>query len=222
MAKAPHPRRRIGRPRQGAGRDARALLLDAAMSLFAKQGVAGTTVAEIAKHAGLTPAMVHYYFTNREQLVDALAEERLIPTITAVWAPVVESHDVASMLRGLVHRIFEAARANPSLPSLWLREVATEGGQLRARIVELLPFQYLQHLVSTIAAAQRRGEINAQIEPRLVLVSVIGNTLLPLAASPLWQQLPMLRNLSLETVARHSEALLVTAFSRSASDPTTA
>jgi TetR/AcrR family transcriptional regulator len=213
MPNRPTPRR-IGRPPQGAAADAREQLLDAAVILFAEQGVAGTTVAEIAKKAGVTPAMVHYYFKNRDQLVTALAVERLLPTVTAVWAPVIESNDLVSILRGLVHRVFKAAELNPWLPSLWLREIVSEGGQLREPLLKMLRFEYIQHLISTVAAAQRRGEIDPNLEPRLVFVSVIGNTLLPLAASRLWQQVPLLRNLNRDDLARHTEALLVSAFSK--------
>jgi hypothetical protein len=74
--------------------------------------------------------------------------------------------------------------------------------------------EYVQHLIKTVTAAQRRGEIDPHIEPRLVVVSVLGNTLLPLAASRLWQQVPMLQNVTREDVARHVEALLASAFSK--------
>jgi AcrR family transcriptional regulator len=205
--------RPIGRPRLDAGVDARERLLDAAVTLFAEQGVAGTTVAEIAVRAGVTPAMVHYYFTNRDQLVDALAEERLMPAVSAVWAPVAETNDVVPMLRGLVHRIFNAAAINPWLPSLWLREIVTEGGQLRQRLLKLLRFEYVEHLIKAVAAAQRRGEADPQLEPRLILMSIIGNTLLPLAAGSLLQQIPLLRDVTRDDLERHAEVILVGAFS---------
>jgi len=214
MASARALRRSIGRPRQAAGVDARELLLDAAIALFAESGVAGTTIAAIAARAGVTSAMVHYYFTNRDQLVDAVARERLLPTVNAVWAPVVETNDLVPMLRGLVQRIFEAAEANPWLPSLWLREIVSEGGQLRAPLLKNLRFEYVLHLNKTVTAAQRRGEIDPHIDPRLVFLSVLGNTLLPLAARPLWQQVPVLHSVTREDVTQHVEALLVSAFSR--------
>jgi AcrR family transcriptional regulator len=207
-------RRSIGRPRQVAGVDARELLLDAALALFAEQGVAGTTIAAIAAKAGVTSAMVHYYFTNRDQLVDAVARERLLPTVTAVWAPVVDTDEVVPMLRGLVRRIFKAAEVNPWLPSLWLREIVSEGGQLRAPLLKNLRFEYVQHLIKTVTAARRHGDIDPHIEPRLVVISVLGNTLLPLAASGIWQQVPMLQGVTREDVTRHVEALLVSAFSK--------
>jgi len=214
MRSARATRRSIGRPRPVAGVDLRELLLDAALTLFGEQGIAGTTLAEIASRAGVTPAMVHYYFKNRNRLLDAIVKERLLPILSGVWSPVLESKEVVPMLRGLVQRIFEATEANTWLPSLWLREIASEGGQLRTRLFKLAFFESVRHLISTVTAAQRRGEINPELEPRLVLMSVIGNTLLPLATIGTWQQLPpVLQGISREEIARHAEALLVSAFS---------
>jgi len=206
-------RRSIGRPPQGAAVDARELLLDAALPLFAERGVAGTTIAGIAARAGVTPAMVHYYFSNRDRLLDAVAEERLRKIVTSVWAPVVETEQVVPMLRGLVRRILEATEANPWLPSLWLREVVSEGGQLRDRLLRILPFEYVRHLIGAVAAAQRRGEVSPRLEPRLVLLSVIGLTFLPLATMRMWRALPILQGVEREDIARHAEALLAGAFS---------
>lgn len=205
--------RSIGRPRQGTGPGAREALLDAAVSLFAQHGVAGTTIAEIASRAGVTAAMVHYYFTDRDHLLDAVVEERLLRTITAVWSPVVETTEVVSMLRGLVRRLVQAAEAMPSLPSLWLREIVSEGGQLRARLLRKLPLEYIRHLSGAIANAQRHGRINPQLEPHLVFLSVLGITLLPLATLRVWKEIPFLQHVDRDDVARHAEALLVSAFS---------
>ena len=206
-------RRSIGRPPQGAAVDARELLLDAALQLFAERGVAGTTIAGIAARAGVTPAMFHYYFSTRDRLLDAVAEERLREIVTSVWAPVVATDEVVPMLRGLVRRILEATEANPWLPSLWLREVVSEGGQLRDRLLRILPFEYVRHLIGTVAGAQQRGEVSPRLEPRLVLLSVIGLTFLPLATMRMWRALPILQGVEREDIARHAEALLVGAFS---------
>ena len=67
--------------------DLRDHMLDVAIQLFAERGIAATTVAQIAAAAGVTSAMVHYYFTNREQLLDAIVEERLAQVIAFVWRP---------------------------------------------------------------------------------------------------------------------------------------
>lgn len=209
-------RRRIGRPSQASALDARQQLLDAALNLFAEHGVAGTTIADIAARAGVTPAMVHYYFSNRDRLLDAVVQERLREIVTGVWSPVVETTEVVPMLRGLVQRILAATEVNPWLPSLWLREVVSEGGRLRERLMRILPFESVRHLIAAVAGAQRRGEVSPRLEPRLVLLSVIGLTFLPLATIRLWRALPVLQGVEREDVARHAEALLVSAFSKPA------
>lgn len=209
--------RAIGRPRQGGGVDARERLLDGAMPLFAEQGAAATTIAQIAARAGVTPAMVHYYFSDRDRLLDAVAGERLLPTLTSVWAPVAETTELLPMLRGLVRRILKATELMPWLPGLWLREILSDGGQLRSRVLKGMPFEYIRHLITTVAAAQRRGAINRELDPRLVLMSVLGITLLPLATMRIWHEIPVMQGVGREDLARHAEALLLSAFSAPAS-----
>ena len=213
MVSASSAHRAVGRPRQGAV-DARDSLLDAAVNLFSEKGVAGTTFAEIAAGGGVTAAMVHYYFSSRDQLLDAVAAERLQPIVTSIWEPVVESSEIEAVLSGLVQRILKAAEVNPWLPALWLREIISEGGQLRARLLRTVRFDYVQHLIGTVTEAQRRGELNPELEPRLVFISVLGVTLMPLANLRLLQQVPLLKGIKREDVARHARALLASAFAR--------
>ena len=72
MANPQRPNRTLGRPRFVAGIDVRERLLDAAVTRFAGEGIAATSTAKIAADAGVTAAMVHYYFTNRDSLLDAV------------------------------------------------------------------------------------------------------------------------------------------------------
>lgn len=44
-------------------------ILDAAARCFAREGFANTTVQEIAKEAGLTKSMIHYYFESKQVLI---------------------------------------------------------------------------------------------------------------------------------------------------------
>src|SRR6202051_4234318 len=74
--------------------DVREHLLDTATRLFAQRAIAATTVAQIAADADVTSALVHYYFTNRERLLDAVVDERLALAAEFVWRPAAE--DTAS------------------------------------------------------------------------------------------------------------------------------
>ena len=97
-----------------------------------------------------------HYFSNRGRLLDAVAQERIKEIVSGVWSPVVETTEVVPLLRGLVQRILKATEVNPWLPSLWLREVISEGGQLRERLLRILPFESVRHLFGAVTSAQRR------------------------------------------------------------------
>jgi len=52
--------------------DGRELLLEAALRLFAEQGVEGVSIRAVNREAGLGPASVHYHFGTKEALVEAV------------------------------------------------------------------------------------------------------------------------------------------------------
>ncbi|MEO8486955.1 MAG: TetR/AcrR family transcriptional regulator [Betaproteobacteria bacterium] len=205
----PSSRRARGRPARVPERDAREALLDAAVALFAERGVAATTAAGIASRAGVTPAMVHYYFRGRERLLDAVVDERMSRFVANVFgAPLDPAAPIATAIATIAGRIFDTARMMPWMPRIWIREIAAEGGLLRERAIKHLPLAAVDGLVARVQAAQRRGEIAAGIEPRIVLVSMLGLTLFPLATEPLWRRLPGADKLTPADLQRHATALL--------------
>src|ERR1700680_1651882 len=146
--------------------DVREHLLDTATRLFSDRGIAATTVAQIAAEAGVASALVHYYFTNREKLLDAVVDERLAPAAEFVWRPAAE--DTASDPFALVHefvaRLFDVTDRMPWLPPLWLREIVNEGGLLRERMLRRIPFDNIKRFGSRVALAQQEGTINPELE----------------------------------------------------------
>src|ERR1700739_4932147 len=162
------------KPRSSAGRrartpdsDARGQLLDAAIALFAERGIANTTVAQIAAAGHVTSAMVHYWFDTRERLLDAVVEERLAPRFHAVWDPAdVEHGATLEVVRGIVRRMFDVTEKAPWLPSLWLREIVSEGGLLRERALRHIPaVKKAAGFGQNVARGKERGEVNEGIEP---------------------------------------------------------
>lgn len=55
----------------------RALVLDAARSVFADKGVEGASIREIARRAGYTPGAIYSYFDSKEAIYAALVAESL-------------------------------------------------------------------------------------------------------------------------------------------------
>ena len=61
----------------------RAEVLDHAAAVFAEHGFAGARFADVAARAGLTKGAVYHYFETKEQLFEAVIEERIVPTLSA-------------------------------------------------------------------------------------------------------------------------------------------
>ncbi len=187
-------------------------LLDAATTLFAERGVAATTVAQIAAHVGVTSAMVHYYFKTRDQLLDAIVEERIMRFTAFVWDSLIGSEaDPIALVKGLVDRLIKACDAMPWLPPLWIREIVNEGGLLREKTLQhiSLSLERQRQFAECISAGQKRGEVNEAIDPRLLYTSIIGLTLLPMAAAKIWSRIPILEGVGKDDLARHVTELLM-------------
>jgi AcrR family transcriptional regulator len=67
-------------------RQARAAIADAALELFAAKGFDDTTVAEVAVHAGVSPATVARYYPTKESLLFADVEVKAPALRAAVLA----------------------------------------------------------------------------------------------------------------------------------------
>lgn len=50
-------------------------LIDAAYQVLARVGYEATSIKGIAKEAGVSPGLVHYYFANKEELLAAVVKE---------------------------------------------------------------------------------------------------------------------------------------------------
>lgn len=208
-----------GRPRRQHGAaqdDLRDRLLDIAVTLFARDGVGPTTLAAIAREAGVTAPMVHYHFKTRDQLLDAVVEGRIRPLIDQVTVPALaiiaddaNLPDLAQTVAGVAQRMVAVAAATPWFPTLWIREIASEGGQLRERVFARIALERATLLVDRIARAQAAGAVNAALQPPLVMVSLIGLAMLPLATRALWGRLPLADRVSDEDIGRHVAALLL-------------
>jgi AcrR family transcriptional regulator len=200
----------VGRRTRPPDSDARTQLLDAAIVLFAERGIANTTVARIAAAGQVTSAMVHYWFDSRDNLMDAVVEERLAPLFRYIWDPVdVEHGEPLDLAQGIVRRMFDVTERLPWLPSLWLREVVNEGGLLRERALRHVPLQRVAGFAQTIARGKQRGELNAGIEPMLLFNSILALVMLPQATSRIWQRIDPTLSLDRAKLERHVNALLL-------------
>jgi TetR/AcrR family transcriptional regulator len=209
-ADLPKSGRRPGRPTGTQHGEPRALLLDVALVLFARQGIMETTLGAIAREAGVTPAMVHYYFKTRDQLLDVLIDERFVPLRAELGRAFADSDaEPADALRGFAEGLIAVCERYPWFATLWVREVISEGGLLRQRIAERFGDANKKASIARIAQWQKEGKLNPHLEPSLLFVSVFGLTVLPLAVTYKWAEESGGCAPRRDHIAKHAVALLM-------------
>lgn len=193
--------RRPGRPKgQTKSGDRREHLLNIALNLFARQGIAETSLNAIAKEAGVTPAVLHYYFNTREQLLDIMIEQRFLPLRSDI-ASVFSAHSDAprEAITALVRKVADAARRNPWFAPLWLQEITGDAGLLRQQMYARHGSAERQMALDTLRRWQDEGKLHRSLEPELLFTSLLSLILVPLAARSA---------LSPEVIERHALTLL--------------
>jgi len=97
----------------------------------------------------------------------------------------------------------------PWVPSTWMREVLNEGGLLRGRVLRYLPFDKIGILSRRVARAQAAGAANAEIDPGLIVFSVIGLVMMHMATIKLWAEIFERKAPDRALLSRHITGLLI-------------
>ena len=120
----------MARPINADAKATRARILDAAVEMFSKQGLDGASVRGIARHAEVSPAMVHHHFGSKEGLYEACIDvlyEGLLELQTSLSTqldPNAAPREVASRL---VRSFYRFARKRQAILRLQMRGVVDRG-----------------------------------------------------------------------------------------------
>jgi len=146
--------KRPARPRWQRRKEARPEeLVAAALEVFVERGFAATTLAEVARRAGVTKGTIYLYFENKEALFKAVVRETIVPVIAQgealarsftgsarelleqlvreYWRLVGET-----ALAGIPKLMMAEAATFPELTRFYYDEVVTRGHRLMAGVIE--------------------------------------------------------------------------------------
>ncbi len=112
-------------------------LLDAALSAIARRGVAGASLAEVAREVGVTKAAVLYHFDGKDSLLLAAVDRTVADIELELRRAVRGSERGWPAVERQVRAAFGLAARRPEALSL-LREVARAGPPVSARLAERL------------------------------------------------------------------------------------
>lgn len=140
----------------------RELILGSARKLFAEHGYAATSLREIARDAGVDPAMVHHYFAGKEELFNACVELPADPAQVLGGVSETPAGVRGEALLRAILTLWDSA-AQPALLAL-LRNAAgskAQGALIRQVLFKRVMVRALAGLPGSQAELERRGALVA-------------------------------------------------------------
>ena len=187
-------------------------LLDAATAIAAEHGFETSALRDIAARAGVSPAMVAYYFGDRRGLYEAMFERAFERLGEQVATLLDDGESASDTLDGFVRLHVAALAADPWIPQLIAREVLSRETPLRARFAEQVGAGPLAMLVAWIEGQQRAGALRGDLDARLVAISLAGLAAFPFLIVPILGERIGLRldDALSEQLIEHNQKLLAT------------
>ncbi len=100
-------------------RDKREAIIEAARTLFAKQGYEETTIAEIARAAGVGVGTVYLYFENKRHILVEVSVSVTVDLAGVMQSPELLTMPMRQIPRLLIEAAFRKCRENLSVMSLF-------------------------------------------------------------------------------------------------------
>ncbi len=160
------------------GAQTRRAILTAAIERFGRDGYRSTSVADIARDAGVGGTVAYSYFPNKEALFLAAVDEDAAGVIDEGFLRVFQNPDVADWQSRLIVTLVAAVDQHP----LARRLLAGLEPEVTARVLDIPALAEVRKVCADrLRADQLTGEVRPDIDPEQIadgLVSIVLSVLM--------------------------------------------
>ncbi len=97
-------------------------IMDAALELFAQEGYASSSIAQLANHTGISKGLMYNYFESKEALLVAIIEDG-ISEFLDYFDPDHDGALTTEELTGFIRKVFSSIRENQQFWTLYINIV---------------------------------------------------------------------------------------------------
>ncbi|HWF28614.1 MAG TPA: TetR/AcrR family transcriptional regulator [Mycobacterium sp.] len=143
-------------------------IMAAAKEVFARKGFHDTTIADIAKQAGLAYGSIYWYFDSKDELFHALmeVEEGALRSHVSAAVGARRDSDGEAPFRTAVRAALEFFEADKATVKLLLRDAYALGDRFEKHLGGIYE-RFIDDIETFIVAAQQRGQV-ISAPPRMV------------------------------------------------------
>jgi len=159
-------------------------IFDAATDVFIEKGMDGARMKDIANHAGINKALLHYYYRTKDHLFNAVFE-KIAGTMFSKFAPVFDTKlTLEDKIRFFFREHIAFLQNNPRLPAFLLNEFHRNPQRIRKLIQNI----DINKLWSTLEVQHReemkRYNITKENIPQF-MTTIASMSVFPFVAKPL-------------------------------------
>jgi TetR/AcrR family fatty acid metabolism transcriptional regulator len=153
--------------------DKRRAILDAAITIFARQGFHSARVSDVAAEAGVAYGLVYHYFDSKDQMLNELFSERWALLLDASREVRASDSQPRDKLAGIASFIIESYRHEPELMKVIIVEVTRAANSFgRTHLPEIR--QAYELIAEIVADAQAAGEFRDDVDPNFAAMLFYG------------------------------------------------
>lgn len=142
----------------------RRLILDAAVSVFARNGYHTSRVAEIAEEAGVAHGLLYHYFDSKEEVLATVFRENWADLLVRFRAVEASDEPADEKLRGIAKIVLRTWRNDPALVTVMVREVARTP-HVQSQVAEIE--EGIRVIQRVVEAGQADGTFRRELDARL-------------------------------------------------------
>ena len=164
-------------------------ILRAAEKEFMEKGLEGARTVKIARNAGVTHSMLHYYFRTKEQLFDKIMQDKfklIVESVLKILGD--ESLPLLERIRNGMADHFDFLVENPDLPRFMINQVVGNPEVYAAFQLEMgrNGKGIILNLQAAIDKAAEQGEIES-VDARSLAMDILALNLFSLLAYQMGQ-----------------------------------
>ncbi len=150
--------------------DKAARIVDAMRTSVGERGTAGSTFDQVARAAGVSRGLLHYYFGTKERLLVEVVRRDCDVRIDVMNAKLADARTADDFIAGLVASLDDLVRNDPGFVGLIfeLFTLSRRNEEIAAEFAELLRRQR-ERLSELLLAKQAEGVLHLRAEPDAVV-----------------------------------------------------
>ena len=149
------------------------LILEAAIKVFARQGFYQSTVAQIAREAGVADGTIYLYFKNKDDILVQFFNYRTKQVFDRFRSAVNQADNSLDKLRNLIRRHLMEFQADRNMAVVYQVETHQNSRLAEAQIREMSQM-YLDLVSEIVEAGQQEGSIRKDLYVNLVKRFILG------------------------------------------------